>query len=152
MVQGNRSIRDHKREGRALHVFDAEKGMARHLGEFQYVRHYDADAPPRGGRGKRKVIVFVLRRLTGTTPLPKAEVAREGSGSWVKEVPVEQHTTTDEFEVNPNSYKAKRREQKLVKAYEDWCSRLDARFAASSSMPKARRIQFAATSLTRPKT
>jgi hypothetical protein len=120
MVQGNRTIRDHKKEGRALHVFDVEKGTALYLGEFQYVRHYDADAPPRGQRGKRKVIVFVLRRLTGTAPLPKAEVALEGSGSWVKEVPVEQHTTTDEFEVNPNSYKAKRREQKLVKAYEDW--------------------------------
>lgn len=120
MVQGNRAIRDHRKEGRALHVFDVEKGMARHLGEFQYVRHYDADAPPRGGEGKRKVIVFVLRRLTGTTPLPQAEVALEGSGSWVKEAPVEEHTTTDEFEVNPNSYKAKRREQKLVKEYEDW--------------------------------
>ncbi len=120
MVQGNRAIRDHRKEKRPIHVFDVKKGVAHYLGEFEYVRHYDADAPPRGGGGNRKVIVFVLRRLSGTTPLPHAEVALESSGSWVKEVPVEEHMTTDEFEVNPNSYKAKRREQKLVKDYEEW--------------------------------
>ena len=120
MIQGNRTIRDHRKEKRALHVFDVKKGIAHHLGEFEYVRHYDADAPPRGGGEDRKVIVFVLRRLTGSNPLPKAEVALESTGSWVKEAPVEQHTTTDEFQVTPSTYKAKRREQRLVREYEDW--------------------------------
>jgi hypothetical protein len=120
MEQGNRTIRDHRREGRDLHVFDVEKGVARHLGEFEYVRHYDADAPPRGGGPDRKVIVFVLRRRTGTTPLPPAAVDLDRSGTWVKEAAVEEHRTTDEFEVNPEVYKAQRREQKLVKEYEAW--------------------------------
>jgi hypothetical protein len=120
MIQGNRAIRDHRAEGRDLHVFDVEKGVARHLGEFEYVRHYDADAPPRGGGPDRKVIVFVLRRRTGTTPLPPAAVDLDKSGTWVRETKTEEHRTTDEFEVNPRSYKAKRREQKLVKDYEAW--------------------------------
>lgn len=120
MAQGNRAIRDHRREERDLHVFDVEKGVARHLGEFEYVRHYDADAPPRGGGEDRKVIVFVLRRRTGTTSLPPAAVDLDKSGTWVKEAKVEAHRTTGEFEVNPQSYKAQRREQKLVKEYEAW--------------------------------
>jgi len=120
MVQGNRAIRDHRKEGRALHVFDVEKGVARHLGEFEYVRDYDADAPPRGGGEDRKVIVFVLRRLSGTTTLPPAPVDLDKSGPWVKETKVEQHRTTGEFEVKANPYKAKRREQKLVTDYEAW--------------------------------
>lgn len=120
MTQGNRVIRDHRAEGRSLHVFKVKASTVLHLGEFEYVRDYDADAPPRGGGEDRKVIVFVLQRLTGTTPLPSAAVDLEKSGSWVKETSVERHLTKDEIEVNRKSYKAKRREQKLVKEYEDW--------------------------------
>jgi hypothetical protein len=120
MVQGNRAIRDHKADGRALHMFSVRKGVAVYLGEFTYVEHYDADAPPSGGGEDRKVIVFVLRRVRGTTPLPEAEVDLRDSGTWVKKVSVEQHKTTEEFEVNPTPYRAKRREQKLVKEFEAW--------------------------------
>lgn len=120
MVQGNRAIRDHKGEGRALHVFDVHKGTAIYLGEFRYVDHYDADAPPSGGGEDRKVIVFVLRRTRGTTPLPDAEVDLKNSNSWVKKIPVEAHRKKESFPVNPKPYEAKRREQKLVKELEGW--------------------------------
>lgn len=120
MEQGNRAIRDHKNEGRALHLFDVREGMARYLGEFRYVDHYPAEAPPSGGGPDRKVIVFILRRVRGTVPLPKADVDLRDSGGWAKKVPVEKHKTTEEFDVNPSAYRAKRREQELVKAFEAW--------------------------------
>jgi hypothetical protein len=120
MEQGNRAIRDHKDEGRELHVFNVHKGIAHYLGEFRYVDDYDADAPPSGGGEERKVIVFVLRRVRGTTPLPDAEVDLRESPAWVKKVPVERHSKKEDFPVNPKPYRAKRREQKLVKEFEDW--------------------------------
>jgi hypothetical protein len=120
MVQGNRAIRDHKQEGRALHVFDVRKGTATYLGEFTYIDHYDADAPPSGGGVDRKVIVFILRRTRGTVPLPKAAVDIRDSGTWTKKVAVERHIKKDEIPVTPKPYVAQRREQKLVKELEDW--------------------------------
>jgi len=120
MTQGNRAIRDHRAENRSLHVFDVRPKDVLHLGEFEYVRHYDADAPPRGGGVDRKVIVFVLRRLSGRTRLPAAAVDLDKAKAWEKETSVERHRTTEEFPVNPKSYKAQRREQKLVKDYEAW--------------------------------
>jgi hypothetical protein len=122
MVQGNRAIRDHRHEGRALHVFNAQEGTATYLGEFTYVGHYDADAPPSGGGIDRKVIVFVLRRTRGAVPLPKAAVDIRDSGTWTKKVAVEQHIKKDEIPVMPKPYVAQRREQKLVKELEDWLS------------------------------
>jgi hypothetical protein len=120
MKQGNRAIRDHKAEGRALHVFKVSKGTALYLGEFRYLGHYDADAPPSGGGEERKVIVFVLRRVRGTIPLPDAEVDLRDSPAWVKKISVERHLTKEKFSVSPKPYQAKRREQKLVKELEDW--------------------------------
>jgi len=120
MVQGNRAIRDHEQEGRALHVFDVHKGIAVHLGQFEYVDHYPAEAPPSGGGEDRLVLVFKLKRLTGSTALPPASVDIKDSPSWVKEIPVEQHLMTEDIPINPQPYKAKRREQKLVKELEAW--------------------------------
>src|SRR3954447_1369899 len=70
MVQGNRAIRDHKEEGRELHVFEANAGEATYLGQFEYVDHYLADAPETGERSIRSVIVFRLRPLDGIEPRP----------------------------------------------------------------------------------
>ena len=120
MEQGNRAIRDHREEGRALHVFDVHKGSATYLGEFTYVDHYDADAPPSGGGTYRKVLVFILRRTRGTVPLPKAAVDLRDSGIWTKKVGVERHLKKDEIPISPKPYKAQRREQGLVKDLEDW--------------------------------
>src|SRR3954453_17042256 len=74
MVQGNRAIRDHRQEGRELHLFDVSGGTATYVGEFEYVGHEGADAPATKRRERRKVIVFRLRRLSGDSPLPAAKV------------------------------------------------------------------------------
>lgn len=121
MIQGNRAIRDHKAEGRALHVFESQPEGVVHLGEFEYVSHKSADAPPKGGGELRKVIVFKLRRLTGRTPLPPAQVKGIESRGWVKEIPIEEHLT-ERTVITPDAKPrlVERREQKLVKELEAW--------------------------------
>jgi hypothetical protein len=118
MAQGNRSIRDHKEEGRALHLFDSSSGTSTYMGEFEYVDHYLADAPETGEGPMRSVIVFRLRRLSGDRPLAPSRVNQFGPDA-VKEVPVEQHLT-ERMMVYPNRepYEAERREQKLVRELE----------------------------------
>lgn len=117
MVQGNRAIRDHREEGRELHVFDARAGTATYIGEFEYVDHYTADAPESGGGKIRSVIVFRLRALDGamlpgTSPLDALDSTR------IKEVPVEQHLT-ERMLIEPTRepYEAERREQQLVREF-----------------------------------
>jgi len=114
MVQGNRAIRDHRQEGRELHLFDVSGGLATYIGEFEYVSHESADAPATKSREQRKVIVFHLRRLSGDSPLPAAKVD-QFSGEAVKIVPIEQHLT-ERMVIEPNRepYEAERREQPLV--------------------------------------
>lgn len=114
MVQGNRAIRDHREEGRELHLFDVSGGLATYVGEFEYVNHESAEAPATKGRERRKVIVFRLRRLTGDSPLPAAKVD-QFSDEPVKVVPIEQHLT-ERMVIEPNRepYEAERREQPLV--------------------------------------
>jgi hypothetical protein len=116
MVQGNRSIRDHRAEGRDLHLFDSRGGEATYLGQFEYIDHYAADAPETNEGEERKVIVFRLRRLSGEIALTPSRVEEFGHET-VKEVPVEQHLT-ERMVINPNRepYEAERREQKLVRA------------------------------------
>lgn len=126
MIQGNRAIRDHKAEKRSLHVFERQPEGLLHHGEFEYVSHRSADAPPRGGGDLRKVIVFKLRRLTGRTPLPVAEVQGFESGGWVKEIPVERHLT-EQMVITPNAKPrtAERKEQKLVEQLAAWLETKD---------------------------
>jgi hypothetical protein len=118
MAQGNRAIRDHKAEGRSLHLFDSSSGTATYLGEFEYIDSYLADAPETGEGPVRSVIVFRLQRLTGDRALAPSRVNQFGSES-VKEVPVEQHLT-ERMMIYPNRepYEAERREQKLVRELE----------------------------------
>lgn len=114
MVQGNRAIRDHKAEGRELHLFDGSAGIATYVGQFEYVDHKSADAPATNSREQRKVIVFRLRRLSGDSKLPKAKVD-QFSEEMIKVVPVEQHLTERVvIESNREPYEAERREQPLV--------------------------------------
>jgi hypothetical protein len=114
MVQGNRAIRDHKEEGRPLHLFDSSSGQATYMGEFEYVDHYSGDAPETEEGPMRSVIVFRLRRLSGDTRLAPSR-AEPLAGESVKEVPVERQLT-ERMLIEPNHepYEAERREQKLV--------------------------------------
>ena len=114
MVQGNRAIRDHDAEGRELHLFDSSAGAARYLGQFEYVEHRSGDAHETGGGPQRKVIIFTLRRLSGSVPLAPSPVEQFGPEA-VKVIPVEQHLT-ERMVIEPNRepYEAERREQPLV--------------------------------------
>lgn len=116
MAQGNRAIRDHKEEGRELHLFDAHAGAATYLGQAEYVDHYTADAPETGDGQIRSVIVFRLQLLSGDaspsfSPLDSLDRVR-----W-KEVPIEQHLTELMLiEPRREPYEAERREQVLVRS------------------------------------
>ena len=115
MTQGNRAVRDHVAEGRELHVFEVRAGLAKYLGEFEYVDHHTADAPESGGGPIRSVIVFRLRPKSTPAQPPTPSAADLLGTDPVKEVPVEQHLT-ERMLIEPTreTYEAERREQKLV--------------------------------------
>ena len=114
MVQGNRAIRDHRDEGRDLHVFEVSKGSATYLGPFEYVDDYQVDAPETGDGPVRKVIVFRLRPL-GSRPGPSRSKLDQLDRDLVSEVGVEAHLTeTTLVEPDRKPYEVERREQALV--------------------------------------
>jgi hypothetical protein len=114
MVQGNRAIRDHKDEGRELHLFDVKSGEATYFGQFEYVDDYSGDAPETKEGPDRKVIVFRLRRLSGEVRLAPSRL-QQFSDEEIKVVPVERHLT-ERMVISPRHepYEADRREQRLV--------------------------------------
>lgn len=114
MAQGNRAIRDHQVEERALHLFDSSAKRTSYMGEFEYFDHYTADAPETNNGPTRSVIVFRLRRLSGESRLAPSRVDQFDRGT-LREVPIEQHLT-ERMMINPNRepYEAERREQKIV--------------------------------------
>lgn len=60
MVRGNRAIRDHEAEGKALHLFESIRtGWVRYLGDAAYLGVHDATAPDRNGT-LRRALVFEL--------------------------------------------------------------------------------------------
>jgi 5-methylcytosine-specific restriction protein A len=69
-VGGNRAIRDHLKNGKALHVFEQDKKdkrFLRYLGEMEYVRNTYRDAQDTEGK-QRKAIVFHLRPVGTLSP------------------------------------------------------------------------------------
>lgn len=119
MVQGNRTIRDHRAEGRELHLFDASGRTLTYVGRFEYVDDYRADAPQKGSSNERSVIVFRLRPRGKTVTVASSPV-EQLDRKRVKRLPVEQ-LLTEHTLIEPNSkpYKATRREQKLVRRFMD---------------------------------
>jgi len=119
MTQGNRAIRDHQLEGRELHLFDASGKSLVYIGQYEYVDHYRADAPQKGVADDRSVIVFRLRPLGKTMDVAISPV-RKLKHVPVRQLPVEQLLTEQTLvEPNRSPYKAKRREQKLVRRFMD---------------------------------
>lgn len=59
---GNRAIRDHKKDGRALRVFEGVRGLVTYLGEFELAAdpYYTGEAKDRLGNPRR---VFVFRLI-----------------------------------------------------------------------------------------
>jgi 5-methylcytosine-specific restriction protein A len=74
-VRGNRAIRDHRSDGKTLHLFEqVSKGQVRYIGEAEYLSHHETTAPDRNG-AQRKAIVFELALLgdepTAEVPSPE---------------------------------------------------------------------------------
>lgn len=118
MVRGNRAIRDHKREGRELHLFDASGKKLAYIGQYEYVSDYRADAPQKGSPEERSVIVFRLRPLGDTAPVASSPL-EQLDRRRVKAVPVEQQKTEKAVgKRTAGPYDIERKEQGLVHRYE----------------------------------
>jgi hypothetical protein len=83
LAGGNRAIRDHLKNGKALQVFEQDKKdkrFLRYLGEMEYMHHEYRDAPDTDGK-QRKAIVFQLRPVGTLSPdsaVVSAALAGEG--------------------------------------------------------------------------
>lgn len=68
-MSGNRAIRDHAQDGRALYLFEdtPTKGLKRYLGEFSLANYSIRQAPDKAGT-IRNVIVFHLIRVDPNLP------------------------------------------------------------------------------------
>lgn len=127
MKSGNLSIRNHAGEGRALRLFYGARGDVEYAGQFEYVTHYETDAPEANNGPTRKVIVFVLRALGD-------HVREPGTESILPDGPVDQarvdvvaieDSSTEQAVVNPSRepHTADKVEADLVKRFADQCRR-----------------------------
>jgi hypothetical protein len=69
-LAGNKAIRDHKRQGKSLHLFEQlrkDKRMLVYVGEMAYVDHEIRPAPDKDGT-TRDVIIFKLRPVGSLSP------------------------------------------------------------------------------------
>jgi len=63
MTRGNRAIRDHQEDGRALHLFKkVDTGHYEYIGQFEYIKH-EIKPGINGEDEQRDAIHFVLRRI-----------------------------------------------------------------------------------------
>jgi hypothetical protein len=121
MTRGNKAIRDHELDGRSLHIFFGS-GKGRDVtygGEFEYVDHYETEAPETNDGPIRTVLKFRLRPLEDRGPAEQVGAPLLTPGpETVQHAPVEQHNTETTF-IDPEHqpYEAERREARLVKEY-----------------------------------
>lgn len=125
LVQGNKSIVNHRADGRTLEGFLATGPVVTYLGEFVLVDHYFTDAHETGSDVLRQVVVFRLRP-TAKVPvsLPHAPFTRPDRPN-VEVVAVEERNTERAF-VTPDRepYELERRESALVHRYREHLIRL----------------------------
>jgi hypothetical protein len=122
MTRGNKAIRDHAADARSLHVFlGSGKGRdVTYAGEFEYVDHYETEAPETNNGPTRTVIKFRLRPLEDGSPATDAVSPLVTPGlESIDDVAIEAHNTETAF-IDPGHepYEAERREARLVKAFE----------------------------------
>ena len=122
LIQGNRTVLEHREQGRALRLFRADRRMVTYIGEFELEEKNPfsrTDAPETGNGPIRQVVVFhlvpvddVVRNAGDSLPLPPAD------DQLVTTVPLEA-VHTEKFYVSPTSEQitAERREQQLVTEY-----------------------------------
>jgi hypothetical protein len=118
--QGNGSILRHRKEGRAIRLFEGTSDWVTYLGEFvldEERPYFRRDAAEFGSDRVREVVVFRLRRVDGVVP---HEIAahRASSVSSVLEVPVESRETERALIIpHGQPFEAERRESDLVHRY-----------------------------------
>jgi hypothetical protein len=122
MKRGNKAIRDHGPEGRRLEVFFGNgKGRpVTYVGQFEYVDHYETDAPETGGGPVRKVLMFRLAPLEAL-PRPVSQKPTLATQTEVVLVPIEQHFT-ERTVIDPGREptEGERRESALVQRYQGY--------------------------------
>ena len=123
MRDANLALLRHVENGRAVYLFAGAGGEVEFIDELVIDTdepYAIADAPETGDGPLRKVFEFKFHPRGSHTTGPVSRL--EGAlGEGVDEVPVER-AMTERFFVNPNreEYEAERREQALVKAFEDY--------------------------------
>jgi hypothetical protein len=123
MVSGNAAVLNHRRDGRALRLFDGSRGEVTYMGEFDLDADepwYETDAPETNDGPPRKVIVFRLRPLSTAPERGQALMPAASPAPLVQIVPVEEQNTERAF-VAPSRepYEAERREARLVLSLRD---------------------------------
>ncbi|WP_049572355.1 hypothetical protein [Nonomuraea sp. SBT364] len=121
MKSGNASVLDHRKDGRALRLFQGARGTVTYLGQFEVAEEepwYPADArDARDGYPLRQVIIFRLRPIDTAAQPPRTSLAKllADTQHVVQAVPLEQQLTERTF-VNPapELYEAERKEASLV--------------------------------------
>lgn len=122
MKSGNASILHHKVDGRALRLFEGVGGAVKYIGEFEVDDQdpfYTTDAPETGPppQPTRSVIVFRLRPLGFSSPLPQSQLSVLDK-EQVDGVEIES-SNSERFFVEPSRepYEAERREARLVSEF-----------------------------------
>ena len=76
---GNRAVRDHAKDGRALHLFESLGKKQRYMGEF-VLANYSTRLGPDRNENTREVIIFHLIRASAVVePARAASVSACGS-------------------------------------------------------------------------
>jgi hypothetical protein len=118
MSFGNKAVRDHTAQGRALRLFRADGREVTYLGEFEMPAHdpyFFDEAPDRDGN-LRKVIVFRLQPVGQVLKSPSDQQAP--AAGTVTEVPVEAHNIEKYERQHPDEPAVVvRREAELVGRY-----------------------------------
>lgn len=121
LVQGNKAILNHAKDGRSLEGFLANGPVVTYLGEFDLVDHHFTEAHESGDPSTiRQVVVFRLRpRGEIFVNLPRVPVTKQPTAR-VDLVWVERRNTEVAF-VAPDRepYRVERREAALVHQYRD---------------------------------
>lgn len=124
MQRGNKALRSHEADGRGLHLFTGSgKGQpVTYVDRFEYVDHYETDAPDTAGY-LRRVFMFRLRPVGGATHVgdPAPSFSDPPPSDQTDEVAVETHNT-ERYITNPSAEPtpAEKREAQLVKEFVAW--------------------------------
>jgi hypothetical protein len=137
LVQGNKAILNHAKDGRSLEGFVAESPFATYLGEFDLVDYHFAEAHESGDTATlRQVVVFRLRPKSETPiELPRIQLTVRPKPR-IDFVWVEQHNVERAFvSADREPYEIERREAKLVHQYRDHLLRLGHRVSRLKVIP-----------------